>query len=172
MSADRHRLQFRLIIIQRFGLVVSEPGAEHILGVFQRDEPRPRAARLRHGVEKGQVTLRPDVEDLVARLLFHQSNRHVARRDDCVECVRRNPKLQHLPCDRRRGTRRVADENDGAAPPSERHKRIRGLRERGHAVVQYAPDVAQNHVIAVRDLAETGDLPDDLRLFLPHRRLG
>src|SRR5580693_3153762 len=112
------------------------------------------------------------MEDPVARLLFHQSNRHVAGRDDSVECVWRNPKLQDLSCDRWRGTRRVADENDRTAPPSERHKRIRGLRKGGHAVVQYAPDVAQNRVIAVRDLTETGDLPDDLRLFLLHRRLG
>ena len=169
-AADRHRPQFRFVIIERFGLVISEAGAERILGVFEGHESRPRASRLGYGVEKAQVALRPDVEDLVAGLLFHQSNRHVARRDDGVERVGRNPELQHLAFDRRRGPRRVADENDGAAPPSERHKRLRGLRERGHAIVQYAPDVAKNRVITVRDLAQTANLPDDLRLFLPHRR--
>ena len=40
----------------------------------------------------------------------------VSRRDDGVERVGRNPKLQHLPFDRRRGPRSVADQNDRAAP--------------------------------------------------------
>ena len=70
----------------------------------------------------------------------------------------------------RRGTRSVADQNDGAAPAPERNKRLRGWREGGHAIVHYAPDIAKNRVIAVGDLAETANLPDDLRLFLPHRR--
>ena len=40
--------------------------------------------------------------------------------------------------------------------------------------MQDAPDVAQNRVIAVRDLTQTLNLPDNLRLFLLHRqaRLG
>ena len=33
-----------------------------------------------------------------------------------------------------------------------------------------APDIAKNRVVAVGDLAETANPPDDLRLFLPHRR--
>jgi hypothetical protein len=39
--------------------------------------------------------------------------------------------------------------------------------------VQDAPNVAQNCIIAIGDLAETADLPDDLRVFLRiHRVLG
>ena len=68
-AASRHRPQFRLVIIQRFGLVVSEAGAQGILGVFEGNEFRPRAGRLRRGVEEAQVALRPDMEDLVAVLL-------------------------------------------------------------------------------------------------------
>jgi hypothetical protein len=39
--------------------------------------------------------------------------------------------------------------------------------------MQDAPNVAKNRVIAIGDLAETADLPDDLRVFLRiHRALG
>ena len=65
----------------------------------------------------------------------------------------------------------LRDQNDRAAPAPERNKRLRGWREGGHAIVHYAPDVAKNRVIAVGDLAQTANLPNDLRLFLPHRRM-
>ena len=38
--------------------------------------------------------------------------------------------------------------------------------------MQYAPDIAENRVIAVGDRAQTANLPNDLRLLVPHRRLG
>ena len=142
------------------------------MGVCKRNELRAAAAALHGRLEKGEVALRPDVEDLVARLLLHQSDRNVARRHDGVERVGRNPELQHLSLDRLRGTWRVADENNRAAPPPKRHKRIRGLREGGQTIVQDAPDVAQDRLIAIRDLVETRNLPDNPRLFPLHRRLG
>ena len=43
-SSGRHRPQLRLVIVRRFGLVVSETGAERILGVFESEEPRPPPA--------------------------------------------------------------------------------------------------------------------------------
>ena len=67
------------------------------------------------------------------------------------------------------GPRSVADQNDRAAPTPERNKRLRSWREGGYAIVHDAPDIAKNRVVAIRDLAETANLPDDLRLFLPHR---
>ena len=38
--------------------------------------------------------------------------------------------------------------------------------------MQDAPDVAENHVIEVGDLAQTADLPNALRLLVPHQGLG
>ena len=86
---------------------------------------------------------------------------------------RRNAKPQHLPADGRRWSRSVGDEDDHAAAATKRDKSFRRERKRGHPIVKDAPNVAENCVVAIGDLAETADLPDDLRVFLTiHRALG
>ena len=162
-------LQFRLVVIDRFGLVMSQARAERVLGLLEGNEPWPRAGRLFRGVKQAEIALRPDMEDPISGAL-HQADRHVARGDDAVERLGRNPKLQHLALDGRRGPRSVGDQDDRAAPAPERNQRLRGWREGSHAIVHDAPDVAKNRFVAVGDFAETANPPDNLRLFLPHRR--
>jgi len=169
-AAVRYGPQFRFIIVGRFGLVVSEAGAQHILGVLERNESRLSASSLCGSVEEAEVAPRSDVEDPVAFLFLHQSDGHVARRDDRVERFRRNPKPQNLPVDGRRRPWSIGDQNHRPAAPPERPQRFRRGRKRGHAVVEDAPDIAKNRIIASGDLAKTSDLPSELHLFLPHHR--
>src|SRR5271165_4760165 len=141
--------------------------------VFERDEFRPPSRRLCDSIEEAQVARRPDVEDRIAGSFFDQSDRHVARSYDSVERLRGNAKPQHLSADGRRWPWSVGDEDDRAATAAKRYESFRCERKRGHPIVQDAPNVAENCVIAIRDLAETADLPDDLCVFLPiHRALG
>ena len=76
-----------------------QAGAERVLGLFEGNQPWPRAG-LRRGVEQAEVALRPDMEDPVAALPLHQPDGHVARGDHGVERLGRNAKLQHLPFER------------------------------------------------------------------------
>ena len=77
-AASEHRPQLGLVVIEGFGLVASKASAQDIVGVSKRDELRSGPVSLHSSLEKGKVALWPDVEDLIARLLFHQSNRDVA----------------------------------------------------------------------------------------------
>ena len=56
-----------------------------------------------------------------------------------------------------RRARRVGDEDDAAALPAEVRERLDRGRVRGDAVVDDAPDVAQDGVVAGSDLPEAGD---------------
>ena len=172
-AADRHRSQFRFVILQRFGLVVSEAGAERILGVFEGHESRlgrqspPLAASKRLRSRSGPMwrTWSPDCCSI----------NPIVTSPDVTTASNASGETPSFST-----WRAIGGEGRGAllmrmtAPP-----RLRNDTSASEACAKEAtplcntPQMSQRiSVIAVRDLAETGNLPDDLRLFLPHRRLG
>ncbi len=87
-----------------------------------------------------------------------QSNSHIAGRHDRVEGVGKDSELQQLTGDNRGRPRRIGEKNDDAASMSKRRQATRRLGEGGQPVVKNAPDVAQNCVVTIGNLAESCDL--------------
>jgi len=82
---------------------------------------------------------------------------HIARRHHGVERVGRNAETEDLLTDRAARTRCIGDEHHGAAPAPERDQRVGGGSKGFPAVVDHAPDIAEDRVIAVGDFAEPRD---------------
>jgi hypothetical protein len=95
--------------------------------------------------------------DRLSDALGDQRYRDVAGGHDRVERVGRDPEFHDLLANRPARARGVGDENDGAATPPERHERVGGGPERFPAIVEHAPDVAKDRVVAIGDFAEARD---------------
>ena len=93
-------------------------------------------------------------------LLGDQADRHVARGRDVVEGVGRDAELEQLAADRRRRTGRVGDQDDCPAAAPKGGQSVRGGRKGRHAIVQHAPEIAQDDVVAIGDLGKAADLAD------------
>jgi hypothetical protein len=78
----------------------------------------------------------------------------IARTDDRVIDLVRNLELAQLPLHRIRRSRRVGDEDYGAALLAKAVKGLAGIRECGEAVVNHAPDVAEQDLCAANDVAQ------------------
>ena len=77
------------------------------------------------------------------------ASRHVAGTSDRVVGVRPDPEATKKPLHRVGRKRRVGDEDHRAAAGAKPRKRIGGLCEGGDAIMQHAPDVAeQNFIVA------------------------
>ena len=155
-AARGHRAQPILVIVRRFHVVVEQSGAEDIGRLFQRRELRPHAGRSPRAASNSERS-RPARYDGPARGAFgDQRDGDVARCHHRVERVGRNAEGDLLPY-RRAGTGALVIRT--TAPP----RRLNATRRVGSgskgfaAVVDDAPDVAEDRVIAVGDLAEPRD---------------
>ena len=88
------------------------------------------------------------------------ADRDVAGGDDRIESLRRDAEGERLVADDRIGARRVGDEDHRPAAAAERGERLGSGAEGVAAVVQHAPDVAQDRVVAARQGAEPVDQRD------------
>ncbi len=101
--------------------------------------------------------MRPDVVNGRHAALGDEADRHVAGGDDRIESVRRHAEADHLLADRRARPWGVADEHHRAAALAESDQRIGSGAKGFFAVMQHAPDVAQNDIVAIGDGAEPVD---------------
>ena len=104
--------------------------------------------------------MRPDMVDRRRAALGDEADRDVAGGDDRVEGVRRHAQADNLLADRRVRPRRVAHEHHRAAALAEGDQRVGSRAEGLCAVVQHAPDVAEDDVVTVGDGAEPVDHGD------------
>ena len=82
---------------------------------------------------------------------------HVAGGDDRVPRAVRNAQRSQLRDDVGARPRRIGDQHDGQ-PSSRAQRQRRGRRRKGaHAIVDHAPDVAQDRRIARRDVLQRAD---------------
>src|SRR3954469_17652270 len=107
------------------------------------------------------------MHDLVLALA-DDAPRQVAGGDDAVVRRARHGEAIELADDGAPRPRRVGDQDRRAAPLTEARQGLAGWREGLDAVVDHAPDVAQDHVIAGRDLLEARDEADGFGLFQGH----
>jgi hypothetical protein len=130
------------IVIRCFGIVVEETSADHEIGAIGR-----RKLQL-EPLENRQVALGAEVIDC-ALPLCDDTPRHIARRHDGIIADARQAKLIEVVPDNRTWTRRVGDQDDRAASLTKACECVRRLRKRNDAVVHDAPDIAQEHIVAV-----------------------
>src|SRR5690349_3656133 len=80
--------------------------------------------------------------------------RSFARRDDRVETVKRHAKATKLLFKILCGPGRVRQKHDPSVPAAEMLERVASGSESSRAIVQHAPDVADQRVILRRDVGE------------------
>src|SRR5215203_5421709 len=122
-------------------------------------------------IEAGEdrlVALRADVMHDLVLALADDAPRQVAGGDDAVIGRARHGEPVELADDGAPRPRRVGDQDRSAAPVPEARQGLAGWREGLDAVVDHAPDVAEDHVVAGRDLLEARDEADGFGLLRGH----
>ena len=148
------------VILRRLGRVVEQAGAEQVGRRFRPDHGRRDAAARLDRRDQRQIARRADMVERRAAARGDHADRNVAGGDDRVESVGRDAEGERLVADDRIGARRVGDQDDRPAAAAKGGERLGRGAEGVAAVVQHAPDVAQDRVVAARQGAEPVDQRD------------
>ena len=163
---ERHRacdraVQHRPVVVRGLVEVVDEPGADDGLRHLRIDQLGG------HAVEQHQVPIGAEMVQQAKPLRGDVRAHQVARGDDCIPRIPAHRLLVEKPDDALAGQRRVGEQDDGAAACPETGKRFSRCRKGKPAVVHHAPDVADEHVVALEQRRGMGD---DRRWRVAHGR--
>src|SRR5215217_4111580 len=157
-----HAGERRPVILGGLAGVVEQARADDVVGVLEVAEAQVEAG------EDRLVALRADVMHDLVLALADDAPRQVAGGDDAVIGPARHGEPVELADDGAPRPRRVGDQDRSAAPVPEARQGLAGLLRGLDAVVDHAPDVAEDHVVAGRDLLEARDEADGFGLLRGH----
>ncbi len=173
-----HRQIFRaagdqngLIIGWRFFRVVNQPGADRESGLRKRDRRDIMRGQGAGRRENRPVAVRSDVEWPSRGALCDRLGANVAGCGDGVIAIGAYPQPSQLFGDLALGTGSVGDERHRFAAPPQFAQGFDGGRKVALAVVEHAPDVAQECVIMILRLGESCQ-DDSVRRRAGHGNIG
>jgi len=150
------------VVPRGFGHLVKGAGADDALGLLQR-YPLDRR-RIRHPLgavgEETVVLLRPDVMDPAPdRARIHRDLCGIPGGHHQIPGTARHADAVKLLDDVAVGARRIGQKNHPPATRAKRRERRDGGRVGCVAIVQTAPEIAKERVVASADLGKRGDDP-------------
>ncbi len=134
--------------------IIAQAGAQNERGLVKI------AAGKRRAGKQGAVAVRAQMMAHGAINAPVQSRTHrIARRDDSVISLRRNPNLRQLLPDHPGRPGRVGEQDNFSAPGAETGESLAGRRKRAGPVMKHTPDIAQDAGIRPGGLAQTPPAP-------------
>ena len=150
--APAHGLEPRPVILDGLVLVVVEAGADHVIGLVDGAEAHVEPIVDRHVAGRADV-----MHDLPDALLDGEPGQ-VAGGDDGVIGRARHAETVELRSHRSAGARRVGDEDHLPALGAEAGQRVACRLIGFDAVMQHAPDIAEDEIVAFGERLQALDV--------------
>jgi len=151
--------QGRAVIIRGFGAVIHEAGAEDALGLLEGNAADiGGVVHLGRRREEPEILLGPDVIHLLSdHAAIERDAGGITGGGDVIPGICRHLEARELGFHIRLRAGGICEQDHDPAAGAEIPERRHGLGKGAYAIVQAAPEIAQERIMAGRDFREAGD---------------